>query len=517
MIDGTNWDTVVVGGGSAGAIIAGVLAQRQPDEKILLIEAGRNDRHPLIQIPLGLVYMMGNPGFDWNLKSIPSRSQGGTMTKIPRGKMLGGSGSINSMLYVRGRPSDYDQWAQNEGASGWGWDDVCPVFRRMEANQRWGENEFHGGKGPIHVEDQSSSHPLCQHFIDAGVSLQLPTNADFNGPTQEGLGRYQCNMKHGQRWTGVDGYLLPQQNNRNLHIEPHCAVRRVRMKGQKAVAVELMTGQLLPAARRVILCAGAIGTPSILMRSGIGPEGPVVQLAGVGQNLQDHPAAPISFRTKTIGHGLAWRNWLWILGAPFQYAFSRKGLFTSPMVEAGGFVRTQGHLREPDVQFHFGPGNLDYWGHGFFADANVLKPYSRGSITLDQNREPNIDFNLLSDPRDLDTLEAGWRLLKAICARMSRALPGSHFRQVSPDIDDSKSEHIRQWLLSSSFTSYHPVGTAKMGARTDPMAVVNPRSMAVYQTEGLFVVDASVMPSLVAGNTNNPTMMIAERAARELL
>lgn len=209
------WDTIIVGGGSAGAIVAGILAQRDPSERILLIEAGASDMHPLVKVPLGLVAMMGNASFDWMHQSSPSSSQGGAVTKIPRGKRLGGSGSINSMLYVRGRASDYDRWAQ-EGATGWGWDQVLPVFKRMEGQQEALDQELHGLDGPMQVEAQASPHPLCQTLIDAGGAHQIPHNPDFNGTSQEGLGLYHCNMNKGQRWTGVDAYLRPAMNNSQL-------------------------------------------------------------------------------------------------------------------------------------------------------------------------------------------------------------------------------------------------------------------------------------------------------------
>lgn len=512
-----NWDTIIVGGGSAGAIVAGILAQRDPSEKILLLEAGRSDRHPLVQTPLGLVRMMGDRGFDWCFESVPSDSQGQAITKIPRGKMLGGSGSINSMLYIRGRPSDYDEWAEAHGAAGWAWRDVLPVFKRMEQNRDQLDETRHGFDGPMHVENQASPHPLTQHFFGAGRQLQIPGNQDFNGSTQEGLGLYQCNMKNGRRWTGVDAYLRPAIGRSNLAVETNVNVRLVQLSGRKATGVVLNDGRAITANRRVILCAGAIGTPSILLRSGIGPQGHALHLAGVGQNLQDHPAAPISYKTANIGHGLAWRNLGWILGAPFQYMARRRGMLASPTVEAGGFVKTDSSQAQPDVQFHFGPFNLSYWGHGLFADACVLKPYSRGQLALNADGSPSIDLNLLSDERDADTLFRGWRLLAQICQQMSQNLAGQPWEQVSPGLDPNDSEALRRWLKSSSYTSYHPVGTAKMGLAQDPMAVVHPGTMGVHGSEGLFVVDASVMPTLVAGNTNNPTMMIAEKSARELL
>ena len=456
-------DTLIIGGGSAGAIVAGVLA-RKSSEKVVLLEAGGSDRHPLTQIPLGLTQAMHNPRFDWQMESAAHEHLGGAIAKIPRGKVLGGSGSINSMLYVRGRKSDYDEWALD----GWDGESVWRTFDELA------EHVTH--------THQVSPHPLTQEFIQAGERLQIPIAQDFNDH-QEGLGLYRVNMRRGKRWTGVDAFL----RGSSADIRTDAEVERLEFVGARATAALLKNGERVEA-QRIILCAGAINSPRLLMASG-------VALPGLGENLQDHPAAALAFQSQLRGHGLAWRNAGWILSAPFSYLLRRRGAFTSPTVEAGGFAKTQTNLAAPNVQFHFGPFNLSYWGHGYFADVCVLKPKSRGRVTLD-----TIDLNLLSHPDDLATLERGYALLQSILAEMG----SGHDTRVFPD-DPSTA------VRTHAATAYHPVGTAALGSVVDP-ATFRPRGF-----DNLHIVDASCMPTIPSGNTNNPTMMLAYRAAREIL
>ena len=462
-------DTLIIGGGSAGAIVAGILAQKST-EKILLLEAGRSDRGPITQIPLGLTQAMHNPRYDWKLESAPHAHLNGAVAKIPRGKILGGSGSINSMLYIRGRRSDYDEW----GLKGWDGQTVWRAFDALEQH--------------VLTTAQASPNRLCQDFIAAGTRLQLPEAQDFN-QNQEGLGLYRVNMRRGKRWTGVDAFLRPALKTcPNLEVRTGFQVQSLILKGGQAVGVRLSDGEEVRAARRVILCAGAIATPRLLMASGFAhPE--------LGQNLQDHPAAALVYRSKARGVGLSLRNLPQILSAPFAYALARRGVLSSPTVEAGGFIRTQADLAEPDVQFHFGPFNLSYWGHGYFADACVLKPKSRGQVTLD-----SIDLNLLRHRDDLATLERGYGVLQSILREMNA---GEDTLVFPEDPATAVSQHAA--------TAYHPVGTAAFGT------VVDPVSFRVQGLENVAVVDASLFPTIPAGNTNNPTMMLAYRAATEVL
>ena len=296
-----DWDIIIVGGGSAGAIVAGLLAERWPGKSVLLLEAGPSDRRPRVKVPLGLVKLMGSERFDWRFKSAPNAALNDAKASVPRGKVLGGSGSINSMLYVRGRAQDYDSWAE-AGATGWSWEDVLPVFKRMEGNRRLGDAPLHGATGPMIVEDQTSPHPLTRSLIEAGEAQQIRPSKDFNGEDQEGLGLYQVNMKKGRRWTGVDAYLQPAlgRPGSRLTVETGVEVDRIDFQDRRAEAVVLRDGRRLQAKERIILCAGAIGTPTILLRSGVGPGGSTLDLPGVGQNLSDHAAAPVSFRRLII-------------------------------------------------------------------------------------------------------------------------------------------------------------------------------------------------------------------------
>lgn len=464
-----SYDTIIIGGGSAGAIVAGSLAQKA-SEKILLLEAGGSDRGPITQVPLGLTQAMHNPRFDWKFKSQPHDHLAGAVAKIPRGKVLGGSGSINSMLYIRGRKSDYDEW----GLSGWDGDTVWQAFDALEQH--------------VVTAAQVSPNRLCKDFIHAGKRLQIPQAHDFN-KSQEGLGLYRINMRRGKRWTGVDAFLRPALKTcPNLEVRTKVQVKSLILQGGKAKGVRLQDGEEISAARRVILCAGAIATPRLLMASGY-------THSELGQNLQDHPAAALVYQSKSRGVGLSWRNLPQILSAPFAYALTRRGVFSSPTVEAGGFVRTHGELEEPDVQFHFGPFNLSYWGHGYFADACVLKPKSRGQVTADA-----IDLNLLSHPGDLATLERGYGLLQSIMQEMN----GGEDALVFPE---DPATAVRRHAA----TAYHPVGTAALGT------VVDPTTFQPLGLENVAVVDASLFPTIPAGNTNNPTMMLAYRAATEVL
>ena len=456
-------DTLIIGGGSAGAIVAGILAQKS-NKKIVLLEAGGSDRGPITQIPLGLTQAMHNPHFDWCMRSTSHAHLSGATAKIPRGKVLGGSGSINSMLYVRGRKSDYDEW----GLPDWEGERVWQVFDELAEHV-------------VHSE-QASPHPLSHAFVKAGEALHIPQAYDFN-THQEGLGLYRVNMQRGKRWTGVDAFLRRSSAEVRTGVE----VQRLELNDTRVTAALLKNGERIEA-RRIILCAGAINSPRLLMASGI-------DLPGLGENLQDHAAAALVYTSKTRGHGLAWRNAGWILSAPFSYLLRRKGAFTSPTVEAGGFVKTLPDLSVPDVQFHFGPFNLSYWGHGYFADVCVLKPKSRGRVTLEA-----IDLNLLSHHDDLATLERGYALLQSILTHMGQ----EGDQRVFP-------EELKSAVRHHAATAYHPVGTAALGS------VLNPATFRPRGFDNLAIVDTSCMPTIPAGNTNNPTMMLAYRVAKEIL
>ena len=374
------------------------------------------------------------------------------------------------MLYIRGRASDYDAW----NLPGWDGARVWQAFDALE--------------GHVYAAEQRSPSRLCQDFIAAGQRLDLPITEDFN-THQEGLGLYRVNMRRGKRWTGVDAFLRPALKSRpNLQVRLNVRVRKIVLKGVRATGVELSNGECIQAVRRIILCAGAIATPRLLLASGYThPQ--------LGHNLQDHPAAALAYRSRRRGMGISWRTLPQILGAPFAYALARRGILASPTVEAGGFVKTDHTLPEPDVQFHFGPFNLGYWGQGYFADACVLKPKSRGQVTLEE-----IDLNLLDHRDDMTALQGGYAILQDILNEM-----GAREDQLIFPEDPVTA------VRSHAATAYHPVGTAALGT------VVDPTTFNVQGLANVAVVDAACLPLIPAGNTNNPTMMLAYRAATEFL
>ena len=535
------FDYVIVGGGSAGCVLAERLS-RDPHYSVCLIEAGQKDSDLRIKVPFGLVNLMGNQAFDWTFKSTAQPAKKGKSVSVPRGKTLGGSGSINSMVYIRGRKTDYDRWAAL-GAEGWGWSDVLPYFKDMENNSRLRQDPLHGTDGPLHVQDLPSPHPLTDVWQQAGKDLQIPRSHDFNGTTQEGLGVYQTTMKKGRRWSAADAFLRPALKRPNLTVITGWQVDHIMLDGTRARAVRLVkqdgkqvsspyNSQDNKQARsceigvrgEVILSAGAIGSPAILMKSGIGrPDDlskigvqPVIPLVGVGQNLQDHPAVAVFHGGRRSGYGLSLSQLPSLALSPLRYLATRSGLLASNTVEAGGFAKTDSNLEAPDVQFHFIPARLGHqgkmivWGRGYYCDVCLLKPKSRGQITLaDAFGKLNIDPNLLADPDDQEKLIKGLKLLRRIMA----APAFDHMRnpELAPGPEVQSDEALADYIAHMMGTAYHPVGTCKMGRASDALTVVTP-DLKLQNTENIRVVDASVMPEIVAGNTNAPTMMIAAKA-----
>lgn len=528
-INEAEFDYVIVGGGSAGCVLAERLS-RDPNLSVCLIEAGRKDNDLRIKVPFGLINLMGNPAFDWKLKSTGQPAKKGKPVSVPRGKMLGGSGSINSMVYIRGRPDDYDRWAEL-GAAGWGWSDVLPYFKEMENNARLHGDALHGTDGPLHVQDLPSPHSLTEIWQQAGESLQIPRSTDFNGVDQEGLGVYQTTMKNGRRWSAADAFLRPAQKRPNLAVYTGWQVEKIHLEGHRASAVRLIKpdasatiSQDIGVRGELILSAGAIGSPAILMKSGIGRAddlhkigvNPVLDLAGVGQNLQDHPAVAVFHGGMRSGYGLSWSQMPMLALSPLRYLAMRTGLLASNTVEAGGFAKTAQNLTAPDVQFHFIPARLGHqgkmivWGQGYYCDVCLLKPKSRGQLTLaDLSGKLNIDPNLLADPDDDDRLLKGLKLLRRIMA--APAFDNVRNPELAPGPGVQSDDALRDYIAQMMGTAYHPVGTCKMGAAEDDNTVVG-ADLKLRKTENIRVVDASVMPEIVAGNTNAPTMMIAAKA-----
>ncbi len=526
------FDYVIVGGGSAGCVLAGRLSE-DPAARVCLIEAGPPDNDLRIRIPLGVIALMGNATFDWRYQSEPHAHLQGRRVPVPRGRTLGGSGAINSMVYIRGRASDYDAWAR-QGCNGWGWADVLPKFIAAENNARLADDPLHGADGPLHVQDLPSHHPLLDDLVTAGRELGIPANDDFNGATQEGLGPYQTTMQDGRRWSPADAFLRPALSRQNLVVMTDTLAERVEFTNRRAAVLHVRTAgepRVVGIRSELILAAGAIGSPALLLRSGIGPAEHIAALgiplihalAGVGANLHDHPAVGMHYAGGNKGYALSLGTLVPNMFAPLRYLIGGKGLFASNTVEGGGFARTLDTLDEPDVQFHFIParvghdGGMIAWGRGYYCDVCLLKPRSRGSLTLrspDPDDSPRIDLNLLDDPADDETLLRGARLLRNILSRPS--LKAGTAREVVPGPDVTSDDDLREFVHERLGTAYHPVGTCRMGARTDEQAVVDP-SLRVIGLDNVRVADASVMPEIVAGNTNAPAMMIADRAADYIL
>lgn len=528
MVTRQSFDYVIVGGGSAGSVLANRLSE-DPSVTVCLIEAGPPDRDPRIKVPLGVMALMGNKKFDWRYKSEPHQHLGGRQVSVPRGKTLGGSGSINSMVYIRGRASDYNAWAE-EGCEGWDWNTVLQRFVRQENNARFGNSPLHGNDGPLFVEDLPSPSPMVQRLVDAGHAVGIPQNDDFNGERQEGLGNYQVTMHRGRRWSPADAFIRPALERSNLTVMTDTLADRIEFTAQRATSLHVQRNR--EAARinvrgELLLAAGAIGSPAILLRSGIGPTGeldaldiPVIlELSGVGANLHDHPAVGMHYGGGKHGYALSMATMPQNMLAPFRYLLARKGLFSSNTVEGGGFARTLDSLAEPDVQFHFIPARVGHdgkaltWGRGYYCDVCLLKPESRGRLRLrsrDPTVAPSIDLNLLNTAADRDTLTRGASLLRRMLAQPS--LKTGDATELVPGDSVQSDEELHAFIEGRLGTAYHPVGTCRMGNSGDQRSVVDPE-LNVIGLDNVRVADASIMPEIVAGNTNAPTMMIADRAA----
>lgn len=466
------------------------------------------------------------PKTNWAFETVPQPGLNGRRGYQPRGRGLGGSSAINAMLYVRGHPSDYDRWAEL-GCTGWSWDEVLPWFRYSERNAR-GADEWHGDDGPLWVNDQGHVHRGTHAFVEAAAGLQIPVNGDFNGVHQAGVGIYQVTQRGGERWTAARAYLEPARRRENLEVLTEALVERILFEDGRVWGVAYQRDgqpQMIRAHRAVVLAGGAFQTPQLLMLSGIGPTAHLRQMGlavqvdrpAVGADLQDHIDYVASFETRGslfLGHSLA--GTLKSAGALLRWLATRKGLMTSPYAEAGGFLATDPDSAVPDVQLHFliamveDHGRARLKGHGFSCHACVLRPESRGSVrlqSLDPRTAPLIDPGFLSDPRDMVVLKRGVRAMYRILS----SPPMTEFRgrdRYPIDLDDDVA--LERLIRARADTVYHPVGTCRMGS--DEAAVCDPR-LRVRGIEGLYIADASVMPRLIGGNTNAPSIMIGERCA----
>ncbi len=523
-------DFVIVGSGSAGSALAYRLSEA--GHSVIVIEYGGSDAGPFIQMPAALSYPMNMARYDWGFRTEPEPHLGGRQLACPRGKVIGGSSSVNGMVYVRGHARDFDTWAQL-GATGWSFADVLPYYQRMENWHGPSPSDWRGTDGPLHVSRGPRRNPLYHAFVEAGRQAGYPVTEDYNGHQQEGFGAFDQTVWKGRRWSAANAYLKPAIRSFNVRLV-HGLAERVTIENGRAMGVAVRQGKALTqvtARREVILSASAINSPKLLMLSGIGPAAHlrehgidvVADRPGVGANLQDH--LEVYYQMKSKKPITLYRHWNLfskaLIGA--EWMLTRRWLGASNNIESAGFIRSRAGLEYPDIQFHFLPiavrydGKAAAEGHGFQAHVGPMRSKSRGAITLksaDASAAPAIRFNYMSDPSDWEDFRTAIRLTREIFAQPAFAEYADRAIQPSDDAtsDDALDDFIREHVESA----YHPCGTCRMGAASDANAVVDPECR-VIGVEGLRVADSSIFPQITNGNLNAPSIMVGEKAADHIL
>jgi len=528
----THFDFIIIGGGSAGCVLAERLSACGKYQ-VCLLEAGPKDKHWSIHLPLGVIELMKSKTLNWQFNSAPESTQNNREIFNPRGKTLGGSSSINAMLYIRGQKEDYNHWAEL-GNSLWSFDQVLPYFKSTQHQER-GESQYHGINGGLNVADSKSKPPVVDEFIQAAQQAGFQHNDDFNSESQEGVGYYQVTQKNGLRHSTAKGFLTPNLTRENLTVITDTLVSKLIIENNVVKGVsfkEKGKPRQLFANKEVLLSAGAFNSPQLLMLSGIGPKNelskhhiPLVhELPGVGQNLQDHVDVMVVNKHQRTDL-LAYRPkalW-WTVKQAFKFLTHKEGILTSAVAEAGGFIKSSSELERPDLQLHFIPGGMDDHGrntkmlmkYAISLHVCLLRPKSRGSVTLNGDKaylHPKIQINMLEDKDDISTMIKGVRIAREIIS--AQPLKQNNGQEILPGSQYQSDEQILEFLKEKANTIYHPVGTCKMG--DDDMAVVD-QTLKVHGIDNLRVIDASIMPTLISGNTNAPTVMIAAKAADMIL
>lgn len=526
------FDYIIVGGGSAGCVLAERLSACGRYQ-VCLLEAGPKDSSPLIHVPLGIVELMKSKQLNWLFNSSPEKTQNHRQIFNPRGKTLGGSSSVNAMLYVRGQKEDYDHWA-SLGNQGWSFDEVLPYFKATQHQER-GESYYHGINGGLNVAESRSKLPVFDDFIDAAEQAGFPKNNDFNGENQEGVGYFQVTQKDGLRCSAAKAFLTPNLQRTNLTILTEVLVEKIVVENKKATGVQVSINgvkQQINANKEVIISAGAFNSPQLLMLSGIGPEDElkkhdievIHELKGVGQNLQEHVDV-LCVKESSLTNIVAYRPVAFakLLPNVFKFFTQKKGILTSAVAEAGGFIKSSENLDRPDLQLHFIPAAIDDHGrntsmmfkYGVAMHICLLRPNSRGSVTLHGKQaslHPNIQLNMLDDKDDQKIMIKAVKIMRHIFSQTALA---THItKEIFPGEKCQSDQDILNFLKDKANTIYHPVGTCKMG--NDELSVVNDK-LQVHGIKNLRVVDASIMPTLISGNTNAPTIMIGAKAADLIL